>query len=165
MTPFENKKIRCLQVAGSKKWYFSVVDVCAAIRGTDYDTSRNYWKWLKSKLTKAGCADASAGKASKQPVSSTNQLKLPAADGKLRYTDVMDVQEILKLLQQIPSPKAVTFRLWLISQLQAGKNLSKQLLHSLVDADFAKELKDAVIAVLGRVVMLKTVYKSEFLLC
>ena len=159
MNLFENKKIRCLQ-AGSNKWYFSVVDVCAAIRGTNYSTARNYWKWLKSKLTKNNGTAASGG----QLVSSANQLKLPAADGKLRYTDVMDIEELLRLVQQIPSQKALKFKLWLLALLRAGKNVKKQLIQLLVNQDFAKETKNAVVTALGAVVNLRTVCRREFML-
>ena len=160
MTLFENKKIRCLRVANTNKYYFSVVDICAAIRDTDYNTARNYWKWLKNKLAKTNKPSASI----EQPVSVTNQLKLPAADGKLRYTDVMDVEGILKLIQQFPGPKAVKLRLWLLTQVQAGKNLAKQLTRNLVDKTFSQEIKNAVKTALGAVVMLKTVRRQEFML-
>ena len=154
MNLFENAKIRCLRAGKGGKWYFSVVDVCAAIRGTDYESGRNYWKWLKSKLAKA----------SGQLVSVTNQLKLPAADGKLRYTDVMDAEGVLRLLQQIPSPKAVEFRLWILAQIKAGKNITKQLTRGLVSKSFAREIKKFVINTLGGIVPLKTIYKHEFML-
>jgi len=160
MELFENKKIRCLQVGNTSKWYFSVVDICAAVRGTDYDCGRNYWKWLKAKLAKNNRRDVSGN----EPVSVTNQLKLPAADGKLRYTDVMDVNEVLLLLQQIPSEKCVKFRLWLLAQLRAGKNVAKQLVGAFVDNEFTKEIKNAVVTALGAVVLLRTVRRRGFVL-
>ena len=153
MELFENKKIRCLQVVNTNKWYFSVIDICAALRCTDYYTARNYWKWLKNKLVKV----------SSQPVSATNQLKLPCADGKLRYTDVMDVEEILRLIQQFPSQKAVAFRLWLLKQMRGGKNISKCLTGLLTNKEFAKEIKNAVVTALGSVVLLKTVSRRKIL--
>ena len=170
MKPFENTKIRCLQVGNTNKWYFSTVDICAAIRGTNYSSARNYWKWLKSKLAKnnsESSANSTNAPSNSQLVSATNQLKLPCADGKLRYTDVMDVDEVLSLIQQIPSPKALKFRLWLLSQLKAGKNLAKiakTLTSCMVTQDFAREIKNAVVTALGTVVLLKTVKKHEFIL-
>ena len=105
---FENKKIRVKWDEEQEKWYFSVVDVVSILTDNDYQKSRNYWKWLKNKLNEEGS----------ELVSETNQLKMRAFDGKLRDTDVMTTEQILRLIQSIPSKKAEPFKLWLA---QVGK--------------------------------------------
>ena len=110
MTLFKNRKIRNAWDNESQKFWFSTVDICAAIRDTDYATGRNYWKWLKRKLYLQGHPLAAAFK----------QLKFEALDGKLRYTDVMDAEEILQLIQIFPSPKAEAFRQWIAGLTEEG---------------------------------------------
>ena len=105
---FENKKIRAKWDDEQEKWYFSVVDIVSALTDNDYQKSRNYWKWLKNKLTQEGS----------ELVSTTNQLKMQSVDGKYYNTDVMDIKQILRLIQSIPSKKAEPFKLWLA---QVGK--------------------------------------------
>ena len=100
---FQDKKIRSLWDNTNEKWYFSVVDIISVLTDNDYQHSRNYWKWLKDKLKDEGS----------ELVSNTNQLKMEADDGKLRQTDVMDTEQILRLIQSIPSKKAEPFKLWL----------------------------------------------------
>ena len=100
---FEDKRIRAKWDEKQEKWYFSVVDIVAALTDNDYQKSRNYWKWLKNKLKEEGS----------ELVSNTNQLKMEAYDGKLRDTDVMTTEQILRLIQSIPSKKAEPFKLWL----------------------------------------------------
>ena len=84
-------------------YYFSVVDVISALTDNDYQKSRNYWKWLKNKLSNEGS----------ELVSTTNQLKMRAKDGKLRDTDTLDTEGIFRLIESVPSPKAEPFKLWL----------------------------------------------------
>lgn len=105
---FENKKIRAKWDEGQEKWYFSVVDVVSVLTDNDYQKSRNYWKWLKNKLTQEGS----------ELVSNTNQLKMKSVDGKCYNTDVMNTEQVLRLIQSIPSKKAEPFKLWLA---QVGK--------------------------------------------
>lgn len=100
---FEDKKIRTQWNEMEEKWYFSVVDVVAVLTENDYQKARNYWKWLKNKLIQEGS----------ELVSNTNQFKMKAYDGKLRDTDVMTTEQILRLIQSIPSKKAEPFKLWL----------------------------------------------------
>ena len=100
---FEDKKIRAKWDEKQEKWYFSVVDIVAVLTDNDYQKSRNYWKWLKNKLKEEGS----------ELVSNTNQLKMEAYDGKLRDMDVMTTEQILRLIQSIPSKKAEPFKLWL----------------------------------------------------
>ena len=100
---FEGKQVRHLWDEEAEKWWFSVVDICAVLTDSDYQTARNYWKWMKNKLTGEGS----------QLVSDTNQLKMEAPDGKMRQTDVMDTEQVLRLVQSIPSKNAEPFKLWL----------------------------------------------------
>lgn len=105
---FNDYEIRSIWDEEKEEYYFSVVDVVGALTNNDYQKARNYWKWLKNKLTLEGS----------QLVSNTNQLKLIAHDGKLRQTDVLDTQNILRLIESIPSPNAEPFKMWLA---QLGK--------------------------------------------
>ena len=105
---FEDKKIRANWDDEQEKWYFSVVDVIAVLTDNDYQKSRNYWKWLKNKLIQEGS----------ELVSDTNQLKMKSVDGKYYNTDVMTTEQVLRLIQSIPSKKAEPFKLWLA---QVGK--------------------------------------------
>ena len=101
---FEEKKIRSVWDDKEEKWYFSIVDVCAVLtEQPDTEHARNYWKVLKHRLIKEG----------NQTVTTCNRLKLRAADGKLRLTDVADTEQLFRLIQSIPSPKAEPFKLWM----------------------------------------------------
>jgi hypothetical protein len=101
---FENFKIRRVYDEKLETWFFSVVDIIAAlIQQPDYQAARNYWKVLKNRLKKEGS----------QTVTNCNRLKLPAEDGKLRLTDVADPQTLLRLIQSVPSSKAEPIKLWL----------------------------------------------------
>ncbi len=105
---FEDKKIRAKWDDEQEKWYFSVVDVIAVLTDNDYQKSRNYWKWLKNKLIQEGS----------ELVSDTNQLKMKSVDGKYYNTYVMTTEQVLRLIQSIPSKRAEPFKLWLA---QVGK--------------------------------------------
>ncbi|MDE7091423.1 MAG: Bro-N domain-containing protein, partial [Bacteroidales bacterium] len=87
----------------NEKWYFSIVDVIAVLTENDYQIARTYWKVLKHRLTKEG----------NQTVTNCNQLKLHAPDGKMRLTDVADTEQLFRLIQSIPSPKAEPFKVWM----------------------------------------------------
>lgn len=101
---FENFKIRRVYDEKSETWYFSVVDIIAALlQQRDYQAARNYWKVLKNRLKKEGS----------QTVTNCNRLKLPAEDGKLRLTDVAAPETLLRLIQSVPSPRAEPIKLWL----------------------------------------------------
>ncbi|NDV81702.1 Bro-N domain-containing protein [Bacteroides sp. 51] len=101
---FEDKKIRTVWDDQQEKWYFSVVDVIAVLTDSkDYQTARNYWKVLKNRLIKEG----------NETVTNCNQLKMQAADGKMRMTDVADTKQLFRLIQSIPSPKAEPFKQWM----------------------------------------------------
>jgi len=98
---FEEKKVRTVWDDAEEKWYFSVVDAVAVL--TDSPDPRNYWKVLKHRLKKEG----------NQSVTDCNQLKLPSSDGKYYKTDVADTEQLFRLIQSIPSPKAEPFKLWM----------------------------------------------------
>ena len=100
---FEEKKVRTLWDSETEEWYFSVVDVVAVLTDSDYQTARNYWKVLKNRLKKEG----------NETVTNCNRLKLISEDGKMRLTDVATTQQLFRLIQSIPSPKAEPFKLWM----------------------------------------------------
>jgi hypothetical protein len=98
---FDNRKIRTAWDDKQEKWYFSIVDVIGVL--TDSPNPRNYWKVLKNRLKKEGS----------ELVTNCNQLKMLSADGKMYKTDVADTEQILRLIQSVPSPKAEPFKLWM----------------------------------------------------
>ncbi|MCH9661930.1 MAG: Bro-N domain-containing protein [Bacteroidetes bacterium] len=98
---FENKKVRTLWDAEQEKWYFSIVDVIAVL--TESVAPNAYWRKLKQRLKEEG----------NETVTKCHSLKMPAPDGKMRLTDVADTEELFRLIQSIPSPKAEPFKLWL----------------------------------------------------
>ena len=101
---FEDKRIRTAWNEETEEWYFSVVDVVAVLTDqVDYQSARNYWKVMKKRLKDEG----------NETVTNCNQLKMTAADGKKRLTDVADTEQLLRIVQSIPSPKAEPFKLWL----------------------------------------------------
>ena len=101
---FESAHIRTAWDDAEEKWWFSALDVVAALTDQpDYTKARNYWKWLKGKLRQEGS----------EVVSVTHQLKMEAPDGKQRLTDVLDTLQVFRIIQSIPSRKAEPFKLWL----------------------------------------------------
>ena len=98
---FENKKVRSVWDAEVGKWYISIVDVVGVL--TESPNPNNYWKVLKNRLKKEG----------NESVTNCNQLKMQSSDGKFYKTDVADVEQLFRLIQSIPSPKAEPFKLWL----------------------------------------------------
>jgi DNA-damage-inducible protein D len=104
LTIFETFKIRRLYDEEKEVWYFSVIDIIAAlVEQPDYQTARKYWNQLKKRLKNEG----------NESVTNCHQLKLLAADGKRYATDVADVETILRLVQSVPSKKAEPIKLWL----------------------------------------------------
>lgn len=101
---FGGDKIRAVWNDEQEKWYFSVVDVVAVLtESKDFQTARKYWNKLKQRLREEGF----------EPVTNCHQLKMPAADGKMRLTDVADTEQLLRIIQSVPSPKAEPFKTWL----------------------------------------------------
>ena len=101
---FEDKKVRTIWDKEQEKWYLSIVDVIRVLTDqNDFQGARNYWKVLKNRLLKEG----------NEPVTNCNQLKMEAEDGKMRMTDVANTEQLFRLIQSIPSPKAEPFKIWL----------------------------------------------------
>ena len=124
---FENKRIRTAWDAGKEEWYFSIVDVVGVLTDQpDYQAARNYWKVTKKRLKDEG----------KETVTSCNQLKMTATDGKKRLTDVADAEQLLRIIQSIPSPKAEPFKLWLA---QVGRERIEETIDPELTIDRALE--------------------------
>lgn len=101
---FEQNQIRSVWSDDEEKWYFSTVDVVAILTNQeDYQKSRKYWNKLKERLVAEG----------NETVTNSHQLKMMAADGKMRLTDVADTEQLFRLIQSVPSKKAEPFKLWL----------------------------------------------------
>lgn len=98
---FGSDKIRAVWNDEQEKWYFSVVDVVAVL--TESPNPQTYWRVLKKRLKDEG----------NETVTNCNGLKMPAADGKMRLTDVADTEQLLRIIQSVPSPKAEPFKTWL----------------------------------------------------
>lgn len=98
---FEERRVRTVWDDEQEKWYFSIVDVVAVL--TDSSNPQTYWRVLKKRLLAEG----------NETVTNCNGLKMQAADGKMRLTDVADTEQLLRLIQSIPSPKAEPFKLWM----------------------------------------------------
>lgn len=98
---FGGDKIRAIWNDEQEKWYFSVVDVVAVL--TESPNPQTYWRVLKKRLKDEG----------NETVTNCNGLKMPAVDGKMRLTDVADTEQLLRIIQSVPSPKAEPFKTWL----------------------------------------------------
>ena len=117
---FEEKKVRTVWDDEKEEWYFSIVDVCAVL--TESENPQTYWRVLKNRLKKEG----------NETVTNCNALKMRAADGKLRLTDVADTEQLFRLIQSIPSPKAEPFKQWMAQ-------VAKQRLDQLADPELSIE--------------------------
>ena len=160
---YRDHKVRAIWDEENNKWWFSVVDIIAAINDeSDYQKSRNYWKYLKTKLAKNG----------DELVSATHQLKLTAPDGKKRSTDVLDADGVQLLARNIPNIRAAKFLDWfkysentidgqsrkkaytlwesnLVSSRDVGKVKSLQQIHAYLFGglyDFAGKIRTKTIA-------------------
>lgn len=100
---FDGQKVRSVWNEEDERWYFSIVDVCAVLTDSDYQTSRKYWNKLKQRIKEEG----------NQLVTNCHQLKMRASDGKMRMTDVADAELLFRIIQSIPSPKAEPFKQWI----------------------------------------------------
>ena len=121
---FEDKRIRTAWDAEKEEWYFSIVDVVAVL--TDSPNPQTYWRVLKKRLKDEG----------NETVTSCNALKMTAADGKRRLTDVSDTEQLLRIIQSIPSPKAEPFKLWLA---QVGRERIEETIDPELTIDRALE--------------------------
>jgi hypothetical protein len=98
---FNQKQVRCHWDSDLEKWYFSIVDVVGVL--SESENPQIYWRVLKKRLLGEG----------NETVTNCNALKMPAADGKMRLTDVADTEQLFRLIQSVPSPKAEPFKMWL----------------------------------------------------
>ena len=121
---FEDKRIRTAWDEVKEEWYFSIVDVVAVL--TDSPNPQTYWRVLKKRLKDEG----------NETVTSCNALKMTAADGKRRLTDVADTEQLLRIIQSIPSPKAEPFKLWLA---QVGRERIEETIDPELTIDRALE--------------------------
>ena len=121
---FEDKRIRTAWNEEKEEWYFSIVDVVAVL--TDSPNPQTYWRVLKKRLKDEG----------NETVTSCNALKMTAADGKRRLTDVADTEQLLRIIQSIPSPKAEPFKLWLA---QVGRERIEETINPELTIDRALE--------------------------
>lgn len=115
---FEDRKVRTVWDESAEEWYFSVVDVIGIL--TDSVSPTVYWRKLKQRLKQEG----------NETVTNCHGLKLKAADGKMRMTDVVDTQQLFRLIQSIPSPKAEPFKMWIA-------NVAKQRLDQMQDPELS----------------------------
>ena len=121
---FEGKKVRIVWDEEQEKYYFSVVDIVQVLTGSfDYQQARKYWKVLKGRLIKEG----------NETVTNCYQLKLPAADGKRRLTDMADLQGIFRIIQSIPSKKAEPVKQWLAQ-------LGEQRIDQMIDPELTFQM-------------------------
>ena len=121
---YENKQIRSVWDDEKEEWYFSVVDVVGVL--TESENPQVYWRVLKKRLKEEG----------NESVTNCNTLKMKAADGKMRLTDVADMQGIFRIIQSIPSPKAEPFKLWLA---EVGKERIDEIIDPELTIDRALE--------------------------
>ena len=122
---FEEKKVRTVWDDKEEKWYFSIVDVCGVL--TDSKDANAYWRKLKQRLKKEG----------NETVTNCHGVKLHASDGKLRLTDVADTEQLFRIIQSIPSPKAEPFKVWMAqvasSRLEQMQDPEKSIDQAIVD--------------------------------
>ena len=121
---YENKQIRSVWDDEKEEWYFSVVDVVGVL--TESENPQVYWRVLKKRLKEEG----------NESVTNCNTLKMKAADGKMRLTDVADMQGIFRIIQSISSPKAEPFKLWLA---EVGKERIDEIIDPELTIDRALE--------------------------
>ncbi len=124
---FEDYQIRRLYDETTDTWFFSVVDIIRVlIRQPDFQAARKYWNKLKERL----------GKEESESVTNCHRLKLPAEDGKMRLTDVADVETLLRLIQSVPSPRAEPIKLWLA---KVGHERMQEMIDPARSLDRARE--------------------------
>ncbi len=132
---YKDHEVRAVWDATTNKWLFSVVDVLGAINEQDdYTKTRNYWKYLKTKLKKE----------QNELVSATNQLKLLAPDGKKRLTDTLDIKGVEELAKHIPNSKATEFLDWLTYSDNTIDGKSKKKAYELWGSGILETLTDNI---------------------
>ena len=139
---FNNREVRAVWDEVASKWWFSVLDVVAAInREADYTKTRNYWKFLKAKLKRNGS----------QLVSATTQLKLKAPDGKQRLTDVLDSDGIVALAKNIPNERASAFLDWFLYSDNTIDGQSKKKAYALFESGLLNGLEPGSVKCLQQI--------------
>lgn len=139
---YNDREVRAVWDEVAAKWWFSVLDVVAAINGeADYDKTRNYWKWLKAKLRRE----------SSQLVSGTTQLKLVAPDGKRRLSDVMDSDGVVALAKKIPNERATAFLDWFLYSDNTIDGQSKKKAYALFESGLLKSLEPGTLKCLQQI--------------
>ena len=131
---FSQKKIRTHWDEEQEKWYFSVVDVIGVL--TESKNPQTYWRVLKKRLLSEG----------NETVTNCNGLKMPAADGKMRLTDVADTEQLFRLIQSVPSPNAEPFKIWLarvgserIDEIEDPEKGIDRLMETYLQKGYSKE--------------------------
>ena len=167
---YKDHEVRAVWSEENNKWFFSVLDVIGAINEQpDYAKTRNYWKYLKTKLK----ADKN------EVVSATNQLKLRAPDGKRRLTDVLDSEGVSALAKAIPNQKATAFLDWFVYSDSSIDGQSKKKAYTLVESGLLDSLKPGTIECLQQIhaylfgglydfagqIRQKTIWKDGTLFC
>lgn len=167
---YKDHEVRAVWSEEDNKWFFSVLDVIGAINEQpDYAKTRNYWKYLKTKLRKEG----------NELVSATNQLKLRAADGKRYNTDMMDAEGITALAKVIPNQKATAFLDWFVYSDSSIDGQSKKKAYTLVESGLLDSLEPGTIECLQQIhaylfgglydfagqIRTKTIWKDGTLFC
>jgi len=129
---FDDREVRAIWDEENAKWWFSVLDIVAVLTGqNDYAKTRNYWKYLKSKLKKENS----------EVVSATTQLKLLAPDGKKRLADVLDYKGIIELGKQFPGKKANRFIEWFTFSDESIDGKSKTKAYALFESSFINNIE------------------------
>ena len=129
---FNDREVRAVWDEEHSKWWFSVLDIIAAINEQDdYQKTRNYWKYLKTKLKKEN----------NELVSATNQLKLQAPDGKQRLTDMLDGEGVVLLAKAIPNVKAMGFLDWFTYSDNTIDGQSKKKAYQLFESNLLKTIE------------------------
>jgi len=126
---FEHYKVRTIWDEETQKWYFSIVDVCGVL--TDSPNPRKYWSVLKSRLKKEG----------NETATNCSRLKIMAEDGKMRMTDVADTEQLFRLIQSIPSPKAEPFKQWMahVATIRIDQMMNPELSLEQAREDYRKK--------------------------
>ncbi|MBQ3845680.1 MAG: Bro-N domain-containing protein [Bacteroidales bacterium] len=126
---FEHYKVRTIWDEETQKWYFSIVDVCGVL--TDSPNPRKYWSVLKSRLKREG----------NETATNCSRLKIMAEDGKMRMTDVADTEQLFRLIQSIPSPKAEPFKQWMahVATIRIDQMMNPELSIEQAREDYRKK--------------------------
>ena len=167
---YKDHEVRAVWSEEDHKWFFSVLDVIGAINEqSDYAKTRNYWKYLKTKLRKEG----------NELVSATNQLKLRAADGKLYNTDMMDAEGISARAKVIPNQKATVFLDWFVYSDSSIDGQSKKKAYTLIESGLLDSMEPGTVKCLQQIhaylfgglydfagqIRQKTIWKDGTLFC